>query len=552
MLEPPQVQPTTTAAPSSVAQPAGATTLSTSIAQFSTLSSTTNTLASVAVAPQPQPIVVDTSAAVLSTPVTAALTTAPTAAPTTAPTATSASPVVVAPPPQSELASSSDTAVLPETSKTGVLGSETTSTSTKVPGSAEATPSGVAAVPVSGNDGNSSHTSRSAAVAGGIIGGLALAALLVALIWFWRRKMQRRRSTLLTPLSPLSVTQSIGREENGAYIIQRDSIGPTSFSTKVKASVMAQYNRVRGIRNPSASPYRDGSDMTIKDRIGKVWASFGGPRNRGPRWSEKKNDAFSARGIGGSLKEKDVPRSVPLAYKPGLLTGGGDLDSEAQRRRLSRTRGASVGTTLGGLDFNFGGDPFSDVHATPHPSAKPPPLFATGANNPFSDSNAIGAEAYMPKPSSYVAEIRHSRGQSVDSTLTPNRNTHLRVVGGMSRPSSGSTAAYADSSIYLRDSTSSFDTRRNKFRSDPFDLEPLSRTVAGSDGVPTALTSDLHRMPSTNSERYRQGVGTADGGLPAAHASYNSLHSSRYTSGVSEGSMNEWAAPGSDLGPRAL
>lgn len=393
-------------------------------------------------------------------------------------------------------------------------------------------------------------------MAGGIIGGLAVACLLVLLIWFWRRKKQRRRSTLLTPLSPLSVEPSIGREENGAYIIQRDSIGPTPLSAKVKASVKAQYNRVRGMRKPSASPLRDGSDMTIKDRMAKVWASFGGPRSRGSRWNDNRNDVFSARGIGGSMKEKGSPRSMPLTHKPGLLVGGSELGSEAQRRRLSRTRAASVdtavGTALGGLDFNFGGDPFSDVNATFHPSANPPPLFATGANNPFSDANAIGA-AYMPKRSSYAADIRHSRGQSVDSTLAPNRTTNLRVVGGMSRPPSGSTAAYANSSIYLRDSASSFDTRRNKFRSDPFDLEPLSRspnvyggTVAGLDGVPTVRTSDLHRMPSTNSERYQQGVGVADGGLPAQggdiirmqvpapDARYNSLGSSAYTSGVSE------------------
>ncbi|ROW07291.1 hypothetical protein VMCG_03686 [Cytospora schulzeri] len=383
-------------------------------------------------------------------------------------------------------------------------------------------------------------------------------------LWEWREY------TLLTPLSPLSVEPSFGKGEKGAYMIQRDSIGPTPLLAKVKASVMAQYNRVRGTRDTSTSHKRDGSHMTMKDRIMEVWASFRGSQNHGPIWNENKNDTFSARGIGGSMKEKGSPRSMPFTHKSDLLMGSSELDSEAQRRRLSRTRGASVGTAFGGLDLNFGGDPFDDINATSHPSANPPPLFATGANNPFSDANAMG-EVYMPKQPTYVTDMRHSRGQSVDSTFAPNRITSLRVVDGMSRPPSGSTAAYADSSVYFRDSASSFDTRRNKFRSDPFDLEPLSRSpnvyggiVTGSNGVPTVRTSGIRRVLSTNSERYRQGMGTTGGSLPAqggdmnripvpsAHVRYNSLGSSRYTSGVSDGSMGVWPAPGPDLGRRGL
>lgn len=445
------------------------------------------------------------------------------------------------------------------------------SSNTQAPYPAGTTASGVTAVPANGNEGNSNHGPRSAAVAGGVIGGLAAAGLLAFLVWFWKRRTQRRRSTLLTPLSPLSVNPSFGKEGEGAYIIQRGSIGPTPLSAKVKATVRAQYNRVRDGKIPSASPVRDGSNMTIRDRIIKVWATFGGPRSREPRWNEDRTDILSAPGISGSMKEKDNPRTRTVTDRPDLLRGGGELDSEAQRHRLSRARGASLGTALGGLDSNFGRDPFSDVNSAAHPSASPPPLFSTGTSNPFSDANVIGGGAYVPNQSAYVADMRHSRGQSVDSAFAPNRTANLRVVDGISRPPSDLTATYANSSTYLRDSASSFDTRRNKFRSDPFDLEPLSRspnlyrgTAAGSSGLPTVRNSGIRRMPSTYSERYRQGVAANGSSLlaqgsdvlrvpvSAAHTRYNSLSSSRYTSGISDDSTDYWSAPGPDLGPRAL
>ncbi|KUI71922.1 hypothetical protein VM1G_07891 [Cytospora mali] len=556
VLEPPQVQ-MTTAAPLTVATSVEATTSSTSIAQSSTISSSTDTIASITVVSQPQASVADTSIAVLSTSVTAAL--------ATAPTTTSASLFMVATPSQSELASSSDTTVLAGTSTTVGLGLGTTSSSAQGLYSADATASGVTDVPASGIGSSSNYGSRSAiALAGGVIGGLAFAGLLAFLIWFWRRRMQKRRSTLLTPLT---ADPSLGKEEKEGYVIQRDSIGPTPFSTQVKAAVRLQYNRIRGRNSRSVSSVRDDKDMTNQGRIMKVWAALGGPPRRGRWWNKNKNDTFATR---GSIKEREDPRSRTNTNKPSLFTKGGELDSEAQRRQLSRTRGTSVGTALGGLDLNFSEDPFNDVNATTHISANPPPLFATGANNPFSDANAIGRRAYMPTPSTYIADIRHSRGQSVDSAFAPNRSMNLRAVDNTSRPPSGSTAAYADSSIYLRDSASSFDTRRNKFRSDPFDLEPLSqpsnmygRPAMGTSGLSTIGSAYIRRIPSTNSERYRQDMSTTDGVLvgqggglslpvPAAYTRYNSLGSSRYTSGVSEGTVDNWPAPGPDLGPRAL
>ncbi|KAK7745984.1 hypothetical protein SLS53_002705 [Cytospora paraplurivora] len=349
-----------------------------------------------------------------------------------------------------------------------------------------------------------------------------------------------------------------------------DGLRPTPNSPNFKASVRAQYDRVRGRKASSAPPTYEYSVMTTMERIRKIWAGLRGSQRRGPRLNENRKDMFAARAIREGMKEEAKPRSRPLpANKPDSLIKVEISDSEAQRRRLSRIRGGSLGTALSGLALSSGDDPFSDVNAARYTRANPPTHFATGADNPFSDANVIGGRGYIPKASAYVSDVRHSRGLSVDSTVALSRAMRVRAV--TSRPPSNSTAAYAESSLYLRDSASSFDTRRNRFRSDPFDLEPLSRghnmyglTAAVSSDLSTVSRSGIRRIPSNNSQRYQQSIGPIDSDLfaaegdiirrpiAAARATYDSLGSSRYTSGVSQGTVDNWPEPGPDIGPTAL
>lgn len=401
-------------------------------------------------------------------------------------------------------------------------------------------------------------------------------------------------------------------------MIERDSIGPTPRSTKVKVALRAQYSRVRGRiarsasisstnsgrsvdmnrgnsqymdtspvvnrgrKNSSALPRTDEENLSFQDRIAAIWSKLKGPKMRDPGWSENKNDIFAARGLGGSMKEKENPRTRPVTNKPDFLTllnmDDNELDREAQRRRMSRTRGGSDSSVLGGLNLSFGQDPFSDVNAITSNSAKPAPFLVSGANNPFSDANAIPGPTYAPQPSSYVADIRRSRGLSVGTTVDLNQAMDLRVVNGVSRPPSGATTRPGgyESTMYMRESGASFEsfnTRRNKFRSDPFDLEPLSqgsstfdRSAVASSTFSTNGSTSGGRFPSTSGSipigHHQSGVGmpgrSAPGGdvirkpVPAAHARENSLGSSKYTSGVSEGSMDDWSDPGPDVGPRAV
>ncbi|KAI3396019.1 hypothetical protein diail_515, partial [Diaporthe ilicicola] len=522
----------------------------------------------------------------------------------------------VASPPQNGLVPSDISSSAAPLTTTGARPG-TPATNPQAPDAAEST-AGVNVVPIggNGNGGGRPGSGSTIAVAGGVVGGVAVISLVAFLIWFWRRRMLRkRRSTLLTPLS---ADPGFGRDRQGGYMIERDSIGPTPRSIKVKVALRAQYSRVRGRiarsgsvrsisssnsgrsvdlnrgnsqfmdsppvvdrnrKNSSALPPGDSANPSFKDRITAVLAKLKGPQMRDPGWNENKNDIFSARGLGGSMKEKDNPRTRPVTNKPDFLTllnmDDSELDREAQRRRVSRTRGGSDSSVFGGLNLNFGQDPFSDANALTSNNAKPAPFQVSGANNPFSDAYAIPGPTHVPQPASYVHDIRRSRGQSIGTIVDLNQVMDLRVVNGASRPPSGATARPGgyESTMYMRESTASFEsfnTRRNKFRSDPFDLEPLSQSPSSFDRSAVASStfsavgsSGAGRYPSTSGSipiGHQSGIGAraAPGGdvirkpVPAAHARENSLGSSKYTSGVSEGSMDDWSDPGPDVGPRAV
>lgn len=512
--------------------------------------------------PKPQATIADTSVAALSTTSLATSLAATTPSPQVAQSE-------VLPPPDS-------TTVAPFTTIGIVSGLGAIPTQTNTDGSTTT----VVAVPSSGSGSNGNGSTI--AVAGGVIGGVALVSLVAFFIWFWRRRiLKRRRSTLLTPLTP-DPSFGIGRGEKQNFYIRQDSIGPTPRSTKVKAAFRNQYGRVRGRfdtlarsgsississhssarsvdmnrgnsqfmdtppimgregKNSSALSARKDNDMTIKERIMGVWARFKGSRVQDSL--DDRNDIFAARGLDGAVKEKQAPRTRPLTNKPDFLTllnmDDGELDREAQRRRISRTRGGSEGSGLRGLSLDFGADPFSDVNALAQSDIKVAPLVVSRGNNPFSDANAINAP---PKPSTYVNDIRHSRNLSMTGSSTAGLNKaydiqDLRIAKNGPRPLSGANAAGPQGSFYVRDSAGSFDsfiTKRDKFRSDPFDLEQLSSQV--SDSMPSYLS----RPPLAPSRP------------TAAHTRNVSDGSSKYSSGISDETFDEWSDPGPDVGPGA-
>jgi hypothetical protein len=399
-------------------------------------------------------------------------------------------------------------------------------------------------------------------VAGGVIGGVVAISILAFFIWWWRRKLHRkRRSTLLTPLDAVP---SFDRNEKGGYIITRGSIGPTPVAENVKNVLGQNFRRFQGhLRNktggsaPSVnldrgtSQFMDpkgtrgpansgivGSRVTTKDRFTDWWSRLTADMTF--NWRLRAKPVATGNMTAGITQEKTPAVGAQPDFLTLLNMDDRELDREAQRRRASISRKNGSDGFLGGLNLNFGsspGDnPFSDTNAIAHTSAKPAPLAIGGGQplNPFSDANAIrDATMPPPKPSTYVADIRRSRGHSVSTSRQPstlyyytNRDSIYSAVGG----GRGSVGAGDDDSNNFR----------NKFRSDPFDLE---RTISNNKngGSVTSSTAGVAGSEASEAVPVRR--------PPGAHRARADSFTSKYSSGISLG--DGWSDPGPDVGPAA-
>ncbi|KAI0431283.1 hypothetical protein F5Y09DRAFT_330470 [Xylaria sp. FL1042] len=424
--------------------------------------------------------------------------------------------------------------------------------------------------------GGAASTQTTVAVAGGVIGGLALISFIAFLFWFWRKRlMKKRRSTLLTPLSS-DVTYR-GREK-GTYIISRNSLGPTTIPEKVRAVVGYNYQKLRGhvnnlvtrspkpsvdlnrgnsqfglpdtpeSRSSSRAGAADNGAMTTKGRFVDWWGRLTEDGNlnwklrNDPKSGRPNNDTYTS--MSGAVQPRrsgsqpDFLTLLSIEEKQQRRGSGGNNAAGSSNTRRSQSLGNDH--FLGGLGLNFNiEDPFADSNVMSHDSAKVMPLAvsAGGTDNPFSDANAIPVPARPTNnsaasgPTTYVQNIRRSRGYSTSAANT--------------QPSMGATVGrmpsmYRESSI----SVETADTRRNKFRSDPFDLD-RPELFAQSPGPDTRGTADSER-----DTRYsRQGNSRGLPNMPRPTHARNESFTSKYSSGVS--SMGEWSDPGPDVGPAA-
>ncbi|KAH6653755.1 hypothetical protein BKA67DRAFT_259650 [Truncatella angustata] len=413
------------------------------------------------------------------------------------------------------------------------------------PGQAEATDSSSEPTATSAvSDDSGISTKTTIAVVGGVVGGVVAIALIAFLIWFWQKRIrQKRRSTLLTPLGPESGFGSA--REKIPYSNSRNSIGPTTVSEKLKALVGSNVRKIRGRfggHSPSGSvnlnrgnsQYMEGmthsrdnsADMggSAKDRL----LGFFGRSDDKPGRGGLKDGPSTGRGMKGA---KARPGSQP-DFLTLLSMDDKQLSAQTNNGRTSMSnprRSQSAGSNdhfLGSLNLNFdAANPFSDANIMDRESAKPRPLVITNPDNPFSDANAVQqpVAAKQTGPTTYVQNIRRSRGTSVGGAMTR-------------PPSTDAPSMWRESGT----SVASFATRRNKFRSDPFDLdrpELLSSSVGAQ--VP---------LPATRNSR----TGSLRGsGVPLppnpAHTRAESLSSSKYSSGVV--SLDQWSDPGPDVGP---
>ncbi|OBT72724.1 hypothetical protein VF21_08812 [Pseudogymnoascus sp. 05NY08] len=448
------------------------------------------------------------------------------------------------------------------------------------------TPTGPGSAAESATLESSSQTGKVAVghLVGGIIGGLSFIALLGCL-WLYFMRRRRRRDTLLAPLW----VQSEKGPPVAYYEIDNASVGPTSLGSKWKAKATSRYHGVVGgftalsskmghkpspsvnlnrgnsqFLAPSFSTHSRSSSsvshpptaLTRRERARDWWDrltadavfNWALSRHTKPTTADPPSHFTRSRSASPSSRHPSQDLTQYLASKDREMRDAGaaaGLPADHHRSislpPLTRSR-EDLGDGSLGIDFSDPGNPFSD----PTPAA-PSTATRTLAPNPFADPATAAAGVSRPQPSvgtTYVADVRRSRGQSFS---TP-RHPSIRTSRERSR----------DRDTMLSSATTN--TRRGKGRSDPFDLERPELLRGVGAGTRGSVLSDVQELPSSAGSSLKGGVAggggdkmvgaTAGGGEKVLGVGLNhESWTSRYSRGSSAG-FSDWGDPGPDLGPR--
>ncbi|ELR05875.1 hypothetical protein GMDG_07648 [Pseudogymnoascus destructans 20631-21] len=396
------------------------------------------------------------------------------------------------------------------------------------------TPSGPGSAAESATLESSSQTGQVAIghLVGGIVGGLSFAALLGCL-WLYFMRRRRRRDTLLTPIW----VQSEKGPPTAYYEIDNSSVGPTSLGTKWKTKAASRYHGVVGgftalsskmdhKPSPSVNLNRGNSQflapsfsthshssvshppsaLTRRERARDWWDrltadavfNWALSRHTRPTTADPPSHFTRSRTASPSSRHPSQDLTRYLASKDREMRDAGAAAGlpPDHRRSISLPPPTRSREDLGdgslGIDFSDAGNPF------PNPTAAAPTVATrTLAPNPFADHSTAAAEVSRPQPSvgtTYVADVRRSRGQSFS---TP-RHPSIRTSRERSR----------DRDTMLSSATTN--TRRGKGRSDPFDLEPEILRGVGA-GTRGSVLSDVEGLPSSAGGSLKWGVAGGGG-----------------------------------------
>ncbi|KAL7790347.1 hypothetical protein V8C37DRAFT_185170 [Trichoderma ceciliae] len=256
---------------------------------------------------------------------------------------------------------------------------------------------------------SSSPKPSTATIVGGTVGGIAAAAFIVILLWFWKRKGARGKA-------------------NGS--IEKPSFKPMAQKFGISTTL-----------------------HTVKQNLDVKFASRNVNMNRG-------NSQF--------LEAVTVEPTTSMPTQNAAQNPATDS---------KKTKGRKLGFSFDhGRLFN----PFSDANALMSGSVPPPS--SSILSNPFADDNMV-----LPPPVS--AANRRSRGRS---------------LGGI-RSFQAATVPPRPHSVHRESlqSNDSFSQRRDKFRSNPFDLELESRLVSSGNG-PSSRSSSIYsnQIQQNNRDSY--------------------------------------------------
>ncbi|KAG0647311.1 hypothetical protein D0Z07_6965 [Hyphodiscus hymeniophilus] len=293
-----------------------------------------------------------------------------------------------------------------------------------------------------------------APVVGGVLGSVAFLGIIGLLLWFLRRR--KRKVSLLTPLTT-------GTKER-FYEIDSGSVGPTRRSTKWKATLEYQSEKLRdqvavvvagavgvgaslktklaGDRSdtPSVdldrgnSQFLDGpipqhsrnnssvlsshtGNVTVQDRFDDWWQRFTDGMNFNWRLRQRDRQSMDLFASARSMSEQQANINRPPDFSQLLGMDDRELHLQAERRRASFGHSPPQIGSLG-LDFSTQQDPFADPPSkapghVQNPAMKLPST--SPGSNPFADPINPPTRS-IPKQNSYISDIRRLRGLSIDTT----------------------------------------------------------------------------------------------------------------------------------------
>lgn len=364
------------------------------------------------------------------------------------------------------------------------------------------------------NTGTSSNTSdgleskpRTAVIVGGAVGAIAAVTLIVFLLWFWRKRVIRnRRGSLLTPL-----TDSPNMEKRGEGMLQVNTDSGNTPSGIQQLTAMLNVVRPGKTVESATGPRGAGINMNRGNSQFLEAATL--ERSNGPQYSSKAilaNESFQSWPSkvlqqGHLNAAKGQPPQYEAFAVSGIVGKNASLGSQGYRNGLDSLQQDIVARA-------GNSNPFSDTNVVANPSSLVGNVNSPKPSNPFADSDWVNQPlAVHPGPE------RRTRGQSLSVLRSSQSPIVTPRIGSVRRESSQSVDSFA--------------ARRNKFRSDQFDLE-LGNPLAPS-------LSNIAEMP--RSHMYRA---SSKYSMQTSHVHRDS-YSSRYTSGVS---FEEWNDPGPDVG----
>lgn len=297
---------------------------------------------------------------------------------------------------------------------------------------------------------------------GGILGGFAFIGIVSFILWYLRRR-KRRRDSLLTPLdnvpSDMSTSSSADSNREAASPLEKFKAQVGSTWVVVGTSFSNLKSRVKGEQKSGVNMNRGNSQFLERipqhSRQNSVLSgqqNFVTTKERFGDWADrtKENILFKIR---VKLPGKDRGPTDPFAdsrekqqtnlddsdFSQLLAMEQNELQIAAERRRLSLARANEQNQA----------DPFADP------------------TNPFNDPGNVVSppKPSQPPSSGYMADVRRSRGsrgQSFAQTI----GSRYPSTYAPDRDSYGYRDTYMSTA-------SEINGRKNKGRSDPFDLERL-------------------------------------------------------------------------------